>query len=286
MPTLTTIADLCGASAKEPWHVHMIAAEIGGGKLAPSDLSGIEQKPAASVLTISGLDQRTFECLVRDYGSRFVGIHFWKCPRIEDLTPLEDLSGLTHVAFYWNQRASRLWNFARTPQLRGLSFRDFTQLHDLGDLSTASSVSELVFGDAIWSKSTFHSLSPLARMTGLKTLEFDAKRIDDGKIQPLAALSHLETLEFAPNQFTTQQVAWLRARLPATVTSSVLQAYKLFANATAFDAGAKVRDVLVIGKRKPWLNSTADADRIQRYVAEFSRLVERYRNDPGMDPDE
>lgn len=39
-----------------------------------------------------------------------------------------------------------------------------------------------------------------------------------------------------------------------------------------------------MGKRKPFLSSTADASRIQRYVDNYWRLVERYRDDPTLEP--
>jgi hypothetical protein len=45
------------------------------------------------------------------------------------------------------------------------------------------------------------------------------------------------------------------------------------------------KDVLVIGKRKPFLSSRKDAAKIQRYVDAYWALVEKYRTVPGADPD-
>ncbi len=267
-----------------PWRVELVLPEIGGGRLSLDSLSAIEKKPRATQLTISGLDQDTFESLVVKYGSQFLGIHFWKCPRIADLSALEQLPGLTHVAFYWNQRATRLWDLSRNPNLRGLQFEDFSKLHDLSDLASAASLEELRFGNAVWAKSVFESLGPLQSLESLRSLSFDAKRIEDGLIQPLAKLQHLESLAFPSSQFTTAQVAWLRARLPSSLKSRSLEPLWTFRDSPLRDGGTK-KDVLIVGRGKPWLSSKPDAKRIERYEAEFWRMVDEFREDPELQPD-
>lgn len=269
--------------AERPWLANLVQAEVGGGRLSSRDLTVLDEHPDAIALTASGLDQSTFEALVATYGRRFSGLHFWKCPRIVDLSPLEHLPHLTHVAFYWNQRADRLWDFTRTPKLRGLQFRDFTQLHDLRDLRAAISLQELRFGDAIWPKSRFESLEPIGELEQLKRLALDAKRIEDGRVEPLARLVQLETLEFPPNMLTTRQVAWLRARLSESVQSTTLTPI-LTVEGLRSSNGKKL-DRLVIGKRKPFLNSSLDAARIKRYEKEFWEMVNAFRQNPAAQPD-
>jgi hypothetical protein len=46
------------------------------------------------------LDQKAFEVVVARFGAQFLGLHFWKCLRIVDLSPLENLPNVTHVRFY------------------------------------------------------------------------------------------------------------------------------------------------------------------------------------------
>ena len=196
----------------------LVLPEIGGGRLDASHLATIADHPEAHALTVSGLDQPTFERLVTEHGRQFSAIEFWKCPRIADLSPLEDLPGLRLVSFYWNQRATRLWDLTRTPGLAGLNLDDFTRLHDLADLAEGTNLRELAFGDMIWSTSVYTTLEPVGTLTGLRSLAFSAKKIEDGRIDPLGHLTGLEELSFPTNLFTTRQVAWLRARLPETVT--------------------------------------------------------------------
>jgi hypothetical protein len=262
--------------------------ELSGGRTTASDLDAIAARPDATALRVSGLDQKTFELLVARYGAQFDAICFWKSGRIADLTPLETLPQLRFVAFYLNHRTTRLWDLRRTPRLVGLQFENFTRLHALDDLGTGGTLQELNFGDALWNTSVFTSLSPLAALVSLRRLSFNARRIDDGRIEPLASLQQLDSLAFPANLFTTSQVAWLRARLPDSVQSHVLG--PLFPLGPIRDLSNNTvteldKDVIVVGKRKPALSSRRDEARIQRYVSEFERLVQKFRDDPGAQPD-
>lgn len=122
------------------WHARLMQRDIGGGSQTNAEIDSLSQFPDATALTISGLDQASFEYLIQRYGTRFTAFHFWKCPRISDLRPLESLPHLTHVAFFWNQRVTRLWDFSKTPKLSGLHFDDFTRLPNLDDLAAAKSL--------------------------------------------------------------------------------------------------------------------------------------------------
>jgi hypothetical protein len=44
------------------------------------------------------------------------------------------------------------------------------------------------------------------------------------------------------------------------------------------------KDTLVIGKRKPWLNSATDRERIAGYEAQFWELVEEFRVSSSKEP--
>ena len=279
---LASLDELCRFDEPVPWRVDLVQRQVGGGRTSRAELAAIESHPDATALTVSGLDQSSFEALVGRYGAQFSGIHFWKCPRMADLAPLEDLPNLTHVAFFWNQRATRLWDFSRTPQLRGLNLDDFTRIHDLSDLRTAASLEELEFGNKVWPKFVCRSLDPLESLTRLQRLTFNAKRIEDGRIEPLAALRKLEYLGFPSNLFTTEQVAWLRARLPEAVTGPSLEPIRVFPREP--EGALREKDVLVVGKRKPWLNSKKDAERIQRSVDDFWRMAAGFKRHPHAIP--
>lgn len=262
------------------WLLDLVLPDIGGGRFAPADFAGVEERPDASALRVSGLDQETFEKLISRHGGQFSSIQLWKCPRISDLTPLESLPDLRLVSIYWNQRATRLWDLAKTPGLAGLHFDDFTRMHDLSDLAAGGSLVELEFGDAVWDQSVFESLDPLAQIPTLRDLKLSAKRINDGRIEPLAALQSLRSLSFSSRQFTMAQVAWLRACLPDSLESEALEPLRRLSPPLA--RNGKSLDVLLVGKRKPFLNSAQDAARIAKHVDEFSRMVAEFRKHPSL----
>lgn len=267
-----------------PWHAMRLQPELNGGKLPPDALLFLADAPEVTALTVSGVEQKTLELLCGGLGARLTALHFWKCPRIVDLTPLEAMPQLTHVAFYWNQKTVRLWSLARTPMLRGLHFDDFTKLRDLSDLSRAVALEDLVFGNAIWNKFEVETLAPLAELSRLRTLAFNAKAIGDGRIQPLAALTGLASLDFPSGLFETTQLAWLRARLPANVAADVLQPFRRLRQ--PISRKGRQLDVLVSGRRKPFLSSQADDVRLRRHVAEFEALVRRFEREPALMPED
>jgi hypothetical protein len=262
--------------------VQLVGSEANGGKTTEQELDAALDSPEATVLTVSGLDQKGLEHLARRFGKQLIAVHFWKCPRIEDLSPLEDMRELTHAAFYWNQRARCLWDLSKTPKLRGLQFDDFTRLPGLLDLERGRTLTELAFGNRVWTRFVVPTLEPLAALSKLKSLRFNLRRVDDRRIEPLAGLKQLTDLEFSSGLFTTGQLAWLRARLPDCQDSSVLQPFRVLAH--PLTVGAKHLDVIVMGKGKPFLSTRDDAARLQRYVAAFDELVARYAANPDTAP--
>ena len=101
----------------------------------------------------------------------------------------------------------------------------FTRMHTLLDLENAGSLEELEFGNKIWVKYKLETLEPISKLTQLKRLVFSANKIEDGRIEPLAVLSNLESLSFPANLFTTEQVAWLKSKLPESIDSKMLNSY-------------------------------------------------------------
>jgi hypothetical protein len=281
---IESLSALVGFSVEDTQqrHLNLIDFPIGGGKQTRESLKRLAEHPAATTLTISGLDQSTFEYLVETFGGQFWGLHFWKCPKIVDFSPLETLPQLTHVAIYWNQRAASLWNFQKSPALKGIQFEDFTKLRRLDDLIGAKSLRELVFGDKVWSKFVIETLDPISQLVDLESISFNAKQIVDGRIQPLAKLSRLKALRFAPNQFSFEQIAWLRARLGDSLTSQSLEPILRFDS--AIERNGKMLDVLVNGKRGPFLDSRLDTNKIKRYETEFAALVERFAVNASLEP--
>lgn len=196
---------------------------------------------------------------------------------------MESLDQAEYIVYFWNQRAETLWDLSRTKSLKGFSFDDFTRMHDISQIGTATSLQELQFGDVIWRKYILDTLEPIEGCKSLKDLSFSAKRILDDRVEPLAHLKRLERLHFPSNQFSTAQVAWLKAHLPKTVTSKMLQPYfklerPLVANGT--------KDTIIVGKGKPFLDSSRDNRRIERYAEQFNTMHQWFVENPTASPDD
>jgi hypothetical protein len=259
-----------------PWLVDVVLEELGGGRFSPADFLGLVERPDATALRVSGLDQAMFEELISWHGKQFDAIEFWKCPRITDLTPLESLPNLRLVSIWWNQRATRLWDMTKTPALTGLALNGFTRLHDLSDLATGGSLVEL----DIFAEYRVETLDPLAELRGLRSLALFVSRLADRRIEPLGSMTGLLSLYIRSNQFTTAQLAWLRARLP-TVLSESLAPFQHSGYMGDPEDGI-TRDVQLNGKRKPLVSSVRDAKRIQKHVDEFNRMVAEFRANPDL----
>ena len=100
------------------WLLNLVLPEVGGGRFVAADFARIEERPDASALRVSGLDQPMFETLISRDGRHFSAIQFWKCPRVADLAPLESLPDLRLVSIFWNQRATGLWDLANASARR------------------------------------------------------------------------------------------------------------------------------------------------------------------------
>lgn len=261
-----------------PWVANVIAAEIGGGRVTAADLEQLHAAPDATAVAVSGLDQATFEHFVAEHAHRYSQIRLWKCPRITDLTPLEGLPGLEVLDVDWNQRATGLWDLSKTPRLRALALRDFRRVHDMSALSDATALTEMHLGDAINDVSTYDTLEPLSGLVGLQRLWLVPKAITDGRIQPMAGLTGLLALRCSMRLFTTEQYAWLRAHLGDHVRSDALDG--VIRTPTSLGE----HDVMVTGKRKRFLNSTTQAERVAKYEAAYAHLVAAFRTEPDLEP--
>jgi hypothetical protein len=253
-------------------------------RIAKAEIDVIQEFPNATEVAIAGLTQDTFEYFVENYGQQFKVIIFWKCPLVGSLKSMESLDQVEYIVYFWNQRAEHLWDFSKTKALKGFCYDDFRRMHDISEIAGAPALEELEFGDRVWAKYILNTLGPLQECPALKNLAFSAKRIVDGKIEPLAHLKQLEQLSFSSKLFSTEQVAWLKAHLPDTFVSKVLNAYWTMDKPLTFSG--KDIDTVIVGKRKPLLSAVADQARISRYVAQFSEMHQWFLENPKALPDD
>lgn len=224
------------------------------------------------MLEICGMNQQSLEYFVQHYAKTYRYLSFSKCQLIQDFSPLEDLPALEEVDLYWNIRADKLWNFEKNESLRTISISAAKRMTLKPDLLKTSKVMENVFicGD-IFNNYPMESLDCFAGMPALKHLSVKFIRLKDKSLEALKTLPALERFDFDAGMLTTEEIAWIVAKYPE-LSGSCLCAYNT--------EDAVMNDVRVCGFRKPGLDLPEQQKRLDKYVAQFNALVEKYRNEP------
>lgn len=245
--------------------------DIGGGKISKNDIDKLKNYENHDMVMISGLRQDTFNYFIEKYGESLKYVSFFKNKLVEDLSALETCTNLVYVHFFHNQRAEKLWNMTRNLNLQGIDISDFTRLHFLNGVETAPSLQHLSFGDAVWSTSCLHDVNIL-RSCKLKSFTFSGKAIENIDLQIFADMHELEYLDFPTNLFNTEEIAQLIASSPE-LKGYALRPYVKFERNNGDD-----KDILIVGKRKPFLNSKKHELKIKNYIKNFENLVTSYRS--------
>ena len=113
------------------------------------------------------------------------------------------------------------------------------------------------------------SLEPLVDLPRLESLHFQNTRVKRGGINPLARCRKLKVLEL-PNFFPVEEFAFLAAKLPR----AKCEFFSPWVGAS-FVAGA---NVMITGRRMPFLHSKRDRARIREYEERFEQLREGFRS--------
>ena len=249
--------------------------DIGGGKITIAAIDKLKDFPDTEVVTISGLQQDTFEYFIKTYGKQLKAIRFFKNKFVEDLSLLGTLPHLEYVYFFANQRVTALWDMTENKSLSSLCIEDFSRLTSIRGVETAPALKEFRIGNAIWNTMVLDSLMPLSN-SNIERLSFSGRAIGDNDFSFLETLPELKVFDFATNVFTTEQVAWIAANCP------LAEGYALKPKLDCMlpDSNEHLVDVpksIIVGKRKPILKVKGNEEKIQKYVDSFEKLKKKYK---------
>ena len=267
-----------GGAAKTQLRLCVPNADITGGRIRRQDIDALAAYPDVRSVTVSGLDQDTFEYFIATYGRQLRFIEFFKNKAVEDWSLLGTLPELEGVEWFHNQRITKLWDMRENRALKAVVLRDFTRLHDLSGIENAPALAWFDFGDAVWRTSEADSLTPLAG-TKLRRLDFSGRQVRDRDLSFVPALKTLEVFNFPTNLFTTEQVAWLTANCPA-LEGFALAPYIDCLRWNDETRRADIPAVIIVGKRKPMLTVAGNEARIANYLAKFKKLAAGYTGAP------
>ena len=192
--------------------------------------------------------------------------------RAEDLTPLRGLAELNELHLNWAPKVLDLAPLTALEGLRLLTIRDCTKLRDLEPLGTLTQLRELEICGSFAVDMKVESLVPLGRLDRLERLIMTCLKVADPEgLRPLAGCTGLSYLH-VPYNFPVEHYPYLMAHLPETDCAAFAPYVKVL-------SPYKGKDIMVVGKRRPFLNSTKDAARIRKYVEAFEALLHACREE-------
>lgn len=250
-------------------------ADITGGKIKFSDIDVLKNYPDIDTVTISGLNQETFEYFILNYGNQLKAIRFFKNKQIEDLSLLGTLPQLEYLYFFANQKVTQLWDMSYNTSLIGLGINDFSKLKNIDGIETAPNLKYFDLGNAIWSTMEINSFMPLSN-TKIEKLSFNGKKITDNNFSFLFDMPELKEFDFPLNFITTEQVAWIVANFPE-LKGFALKAKHDYERSQGNENLPKIPTTIIVGKRKPSLTIEGNEERIKNYELKFESLVKMYK---------
>jgi hypothetical protein len=185
-----------------------------------------------------------------------------------DISILETLATTSTLVLNWNTKSTSLWDISKNSELRNLEIVDFSKLYDISDISKATQIEVLKLEGGIEKKLNIQTLKPLSVLTNLKYLRLANLKITDDTLKPLADLKNLNEL-WLSNQFETKEYAWLATRLPNTKCDMFQAVNKVNITGTKNEL---VWDTMVTGRRKSFLLSTQDRQKIDKYISDFEKM--------------
>ena len=246
-------------------------SEVDGGVISYEQIDTINDYPDAKSIVISGLKQDTFSYFIQKYGNRFEAISFWKNKSVEDLTLLGTLKNIKYINWFFNQRATSLWDMSDNDNLLGLGIYDFSRLHDISQIGTSKSLRSLCLGDMVWAGMVIPSFKPILN-TGIIHFEWCGKCVEDNDYLCLSQ-SNIEVLDINPTRFTLEELTDLLAGFPESLKGTITKPY--------VTSGIKDKDgyrqYYFLCKNKRKCLKGQDDERFQKYLEEFEEMLKSKR---------
>ena len=190
--------------------------------------------------------------------------------RVGDLAPLAAIEGLRHLCIDWNTKVQSIEPLRAVADLRTLVLTNTPKVRSLVPLESLHALRAFECSGFAFSGPghTIDSLEPLSGLS-LEEIRLTHCAVLAGGLRPLARIRTLRTLELS-NQFETEDYAYLSVHL-SEARCDKFAPYVLLPQ--ALEDG---RDVMVVGRRKPFLNSRIDAAKLRRYEARFRELQRQF----------
>lgn len=184
-----------------------------------------------------------------------IHLHIGGAPSAAPIDALCELRNLVDLEVHNVKAAENLKFLERMPQLRSLDLA--------GDGNSLKSL-------------RINSLAPIRSLTNLKKLGISTATVIDESLEPIADLPRLKYLLIS-NQFEMEEFAKLAGKCPS-VECDCFNPVGEPANWTQCKKCGQRTMVLLTGKRKSWLCTCCDVQRIEKHVVEFTRIAREASN--------
>ena len=261
------------SSRFDNFDINLVQKEVGGGVVTVTQIDkSIKENPNAKSIVISGLKQDTFDYFVHKYGRQFEAISFWKNKLVSDLSSLESLDTVKYINYFFNQKATSLWNMKGNKNLIGLCISDFSKLHDINEVETAPVLEFFSIGDAVWANTEIESLKPITRSV-VTHFECYAGILDND--YKCLANGNLLELDMNPTQFTMEELAEFLSLFPVSLKGTVTKPY---VEKGITDVDGNYTKYYFLCKNKKRCIEGKDDERFARYLKEFDELLNKKRH--------
>ena len=224
------------------------------------------------VIEICGITQKGFEHFCAKYGKTYRCIKLFHCQTLSDLSPLGDLGQLEYVWIDWNIRADSLWDMSRNISLKRIGVSCAKKMtYEPKFLQTAPVLEEIGFAGGMFEKYPMKSLKCFAGMPAVRRIYLGDIKLENKDVSVLKTLPTLEKFDFDAGMFTVDEIAQMVVQYPE-LSGDYLGAYG------PEYPGAK-NHFRVSGYRKPVLELPRQQKVLDKHVAYFNSLVEKYRQE-------
>ena len=242
--------------------------------MTPDDVDyEMAQGKHATALEICGMNQESLEYFVEKYGEAYERLSFFKCQLISDLSPLSRLKNLKSVSIYWNIRAEALWDMSENTALEAIAVMDAKKLtkNGLPLLETGKTLKMVGINGSIFEKYPFPGLSVFQNLTALEELRLYDLKFADKSLDALKTLPNLQTFDFDAGMFTTEEIAYMCARYPQIEGTFMGPYGPQYPGSESY--------MRISGYRKPTLEIPAQQKALDKHIAHFHALIEKYKTE-------
>jgi len=221
----------------------------------------LSQWPQIDRVWLVHINQKSFDSLIPLLNPVSLVLYDF---RSKQLDALAGFTRITELSLQWNPKVKSLRTLEKLTGLRTLVLNDLPKISRLDPITHLTQLEALDLGGGIWADLQVNTLAPLSFLVSLRWLVLRNITAMDQSLAPLYPLHTLEHLEL-PNLFPTREYIKLSLALPHVDCA-------MFSPYVTLPQPLDDKDIMVVGRRKPFLNSQKDKARLEAYCLKFEAL--------------